>query len=233
MSLLQEERPMERFAGMLAHELRNPLASAVTNLAVASDLMEESDPRKPFLARAEEEMERLRVLLRSCIELARTGQVSRRRIDIADAIQQILSRASERERGSRVRFESSVCAELWHDVDPDLVVRALENLLENAGRAMCDSGGVVRIDAQMEGDTLVLSVQDEGPGLKPELLDQVFEPFVTGQRSSGLGLAFVRQVADAHGGSALAENLPGGGACFTLRLPGGSEEIPSWLASST
>jgi signal transduction histidine kinase len=225
------DQPMERFAGMLAHELRNPLASAATNLAVASDLMEESDPRKPFLARAEEEMERLRVLLRSCLELARTGQVCRRHIHLGDMLALVLERA--REQGPAISYEMEIERACAHDFDPDLMVRAVENLLENAARAMQGKTGRVTVRARHEGQDLVLEVEDEGPGLAIELAGRAFEPFVTGQKSSGLGLAFVRQVAEAHGGSATAENLPGSGARFTLRMPPGGEEIPVWLASSS
>ena len=111
-------------------------------------------------------------------------------------------------------------------VDPGQLRRAVANLLDNALRHS-KSGGVIRIDVVRTGDAITLAVQDSGPGFPPDLLGRAFEPFARcpsgdGQDGdgAGLGLAIVRAVAEAHGGTAKAENVPEGGARVTLGLRG-------------
>jgi signal transduction histidine kinase len=107
--------------------------------------------------------------------------------------------------------------------DPEIVGRVLENLLVNAVRHM-PAGGRVAICATAQGDGLRLTVADTGPGVPPELRDNLFEPFVTGRADgTGLGLAIARELADAHGGQLTllcTGRETGGGAVFALDLPG-------------
>lgn len=208
---------MEQLAGMLAHEIRNPLASATTNLAVAADLTEESDPRTPFLRRAEGEMERINVLLTACLELACAGRVHARRVCLSEMFELVAARLES--RAENVEFEFHVSPGLEFDLDPDLIMRVIENLCENAIRAIGDSRATIKIEAELRSECLQLSVEDSGPGLPPELASRIFEPFVSGSRGSGLGLAFVRLVAKAHGGLARTTESRLGGARFEICLP--------------
>jgi two-component system sensor histidine kinase FlrB len=99
------------------------------------------------------------------------------------------------------------------------VAGALLNLLENALQAS-DSGGRVVLGAAVNGRAMDLSVQDDGRGIDPAVMDRLFEPFFTTRADgTGLGLAIVRGVATAHGGEALVDSQPGEGTRFTLRLP--------------
>jgi signal transduction histidine kinase len=99
--------------------------------------------------------------------------------------------------------------------------RALVNLISNAIEAM-PGGGEVRISAQIATDSVVVHVDDTGPGVAPEIRSRLFQPFVTAGKSNGvgLGLVFTRQTVLEHGGDLWLDIAPGGGARFSLRLPG-------------
>ena len=124
-------------------------------------------------------------------------------------------------RGPRIEFDC--------DIDSGIVLRhnwawerVLINLFSNAVRAM-SQGGKIRVRATRSAHEIRISVGDEGPGIPPAILDQVFEPHVS-TRGSGLGLHIVRTIVRQDGGEVRASNRPGGcGAEFTITIPWESE----------
>lgn len=102
--------------------------------------------------------------------------------------------------------------------DPDRLTQALRNLLANA-RRHAGPAGEVSIALQEDKERVTFTVQDSGKGLPPELGERIFEPFVSGAGSSGLGLSVARQIARMHGGDLAGHNHAGGGAEFVLTLP--------------
>ncbi|THF85188.1 HAMP domain-containing histidine kinase [Deinococcus sp. KSM4-11] len=102
--------------------------------------------------------------------------------------------------------------------DPDRLTQALRNLLANARRA-AGPEGTVTLDLKDTPESLTFTVRDSGPGLPTELGERIFDPFVSGSGSSGLGLSVSRQIAAMHGGSLRGANHPQGGAQFVLTLP--------------
>ncbi|HEU4905888.1 MAG TPA: HAMP domain-containing sensor histidine kinase, partial [Solirubrobacterales bacterium] len=110
--------------------------------------------------------------------------------------------------------------------NPDELHRMVLNLLDNAVRHT-PPGSTIELRLRRQGDSAVVEVADDGPGVPPELREQVFERFVRGEGSadtavsggSGLGLAIVNAVAGSHGGRAEVAESPGGGALFRIRLP--------------
>jgi signal transduction histidine kinase len=109
--------------------------------------------------------------------------------------------------------------------------RALVNLISNAIEAMPE-GGQVRISAQFVAGSVLVHVDDTGPGVAPEIRTRLFQPFVTAGKSNGvgLGLVFTRQTVREHGGDLWLDIAPGGGARFSLRLPGAHVVQPQALA---
>lgn len=101
--------------------------------------------------------------------------------------------------------------------DPDRLTQALRNLLANARRA-AGPDGTVSLTLEDTPEQVRFVVQDSGPGLPPELGERIFEPFISGSGSSGLGLSVSRQIAVMHGGNLTGSNQ-GGGAQFVLSLP--------------
>jgi two-component system phosphate regulon sensor histidine kinase PhoR len=110
------------------------------------------------------------------------------------------------------------------DGDPGKLHDIVRNLVENAVNYSPD-GADVRVSSGLDGDSFVLTVADSGPGIPEEDLSRVFERFYRVDKSrarpggTGLGLAIVRHLVELHGGEARAQNAPGGGAVFTIRLP--------------
>jgi signal transduction histidine kinase len=118
-------------------------------------------------------------------------------------------------------------------VDPMRLRQALDNLLDNAIRHGPEAGGLIRVEAAVSGEVATVTMENSGPGFDEELLPRAFEPFVRGGHDTtgtgaGLGLAIVRAVAQAHGGTATAENVPGGARLtMTLALDPGPVPAPA------
>jgi two-component system, OmpR family, sensor histidine kinase KdpD len=139
--------------------------------------------------------------------------------------------AVARRRGATQRFEVEVGSDLpFVLADAALLDQVLANLIDNTTR-YAGSAARIRLAATQEGDTVALSVTDDGPGIPPDVLPHVFERFVRGRRGgdagegSGLGLAIAKGIIDAHGGTIGAQSpvAEGGGTRIDIRLPLGRE----------
>jgi len=216
------------------HELRTPLTSLRTNI----DLLTQSEggsaltpqARRELLADAHAQIEELATLVGDLVELARDEPLVRapEPTDLAQLVTAGVERVRRRAPG--IKFD--VEAEPWLVVgEPQLLERAITNLLDNAAKWSPPSGTVtVRL---RDGE---LTVSDTGPGISDQDLPHVFERFYRSTEArtlpgSGLGLAIVQQTAQRHGGTISAGRAPGGGALFTMRLPG-EAMAPAALAPS-
>jgi len=199
-----------------SHELRTPLTSIRTNIELlgrARNLPE--NDREEIVAAASAQLEELTRLVGDLVDLARDGRPA------PEEIEEV--RLDELVRESAARLNSVHFA---IDDEPTLVrgsrtrlARAVGNLLDNAAK-FSPPGSVVEVSVK-GGE---VAVRDHGPGIAAEDLPHVFDrfyraPSVRGTPGSGLGLAIVRQVAESHHGSAVAEAPAGGGALLKLRLP--------------
>lgn len=209
-----------RLVADASHELRTPVTSLRTNIEVlmsGGDRLS-GDERGRLLHDVRAQTEELGSLVSDLIELARGdapgGEPEPVRLDrlAAEAVERAQLHAP------KVSFQLRA-SELVVDGVPERLGRALNNLLDNAGRHSPE-GGTVEIDVDEAG----VRVRDHGEGVDPDDLPHLFDRFyrgtaARGREGTGLGLAIVRQVAEQHGGGVEAANAPGGGACFTLRLP--------------
>jgi two-component system sensor histidine kinase HydH len=212
---LEHERRLAALGSMsatLAHEIRNPLASLKGN----AQLLERALPagEKPR-AKAElvvAEAVRLETLVNDLLEFARAGEVHRVDSDPAALAREVAVSLDP----SRVEIDSTAAPARWR-LDPDRLRQVLANLVENALQA---SDGPVSVRIAAEGGKLAFVVRDQGPGVPPEDLDKIFEPFFTRRtRGTGLGLPVARRIVELHGGTLAAENAATGGAVFTVSLP--------------
>jgi signal transduction histidine kinase len=212
-----------KMAAHVTHEIRNPLSSIALNLELLEEHLPTGDPeaRALFFAIGKE-VERLSALSRQYLAFAKSKRPTREPEEIGSLVEEALSfvRPDLEKHGIRTSLE----------VEPDLppvpcdegqIKQVMLNLLQNARDAMQGGGAVgVRV-VRGADDQVVIAVEDQGPGVPPEVRERLFEPFfTTKEHGTGLGLAITQHIAASHGGSIACETAPGGnGARFVLRLP--------------
>jgi two-component system, NtrC family, sensor histidine kinase HydH len=229
------EREMERsralaamgqFAATIAHELRNPLGSIK---GAAQFLLQDSrdETVRDFLNIVVEEVNGLGKLTTDLLEFARPAAPALYENDLVAITQSEVSFLREElaRLGCSQVHESYSVSEALVQVDAAQLGRALRNILLNAVQAMASVGNT-RVNSQITltldavGEQWRLQIDDNGPGLPSDVIEQLWEPFFTTKaRGTGLGLAQVRKTIEAQGGTIFAENLMTGGARFALFLP--------------
>ncbi|MGA8986935.1 ATP-binding protein [Aeromicrobium sp.] len=206
------------------HELRTPLTSLRTNIELigqAADTTERSlsdDQRHEIMGDVRSQLEELTTLVGDLVELARDEPMRRdpEPLDFADVVNQAVSRV--RLRAPQVTFD--VDLQPWMVFgEPQLLERAVTNLLDNAAKWSYE-GGAVRVRLGQGA----LTVSDEGPGIDPRDLPHIFDRFYRSREArtlpgSGLGLSIVKRAAERHGGTVDVASGPDGGTTFTVTLP--------------
>lgn len=229
--LAERRRENEAFVADLVHEFKNPVATirACGESLASNDVTPE---RAEKLARLlTESSQRLDLLVSQFLELARAEagmqHESWQAIDLAALLRARVARAAADERWRSLCLELTAPeAALVRGVSERLET-VVDNLLENAASFAGEKGNV-KVQLVREAGELVLRVRDDGPGIAGEDLPRVFERFFTTRRhdrGTGLGLALVRAIVEAHGGEVKVESELGKGATFTARLPGLPESL--------
>jgi two-component system sensor histidine kinase MprB len=209
-----------RFVADASHELRTPLTSLQTNIDVLRGEIElEPQQRRRLLDDLHRESQEMRALIAGLLELARSGaQIEKQPFQLDELVEEAVDRARTRFPG--VSWEADGLEPTVVDGYRERMERAVWNLLENAGK-WSGNGGSVEVSLAA-GE---LRVRDHGPGFAEEDRPLVFDRFYRSAAArampgAGLGLAIVREVAEAHGGTVAAENAQSGGALVRLTLPG-------------
>jgi signal transduction histidine kinase len=219
----------DQFLAVLGHELRNPLAPALTAL----ELMKARNPdtfkrEREVLERQVAHMSRLVNDLLDVSRLARGKvQLDRRRFELKEAV----DRAVDMARPLIVQHEHAIdvsvpATGLMLDADIDRIVQVLSNLLTNAAK-YSTNGGHISLSASSSGASVIVMCEDDGPGIPAGLAPQLFDTFAQGPRALdrregglGLGLALARTFTELHGGTIRYETrVPGGGSRFVITLP--------------
>jgi two-component system sensor histidine kinase CreC len=224
---LEGRQHVERYTQTLAHEVKAPLAA----IRGAAELMDENMPaeqRQKFLANIRGEAARIQRIIERLLELSS--------LEARKQLRQTESISSVRLAGEASEVLRPACAAhgigLTIDASTDAFVRgeivllreALVNLLQNA-LDFSSKGGVIVLKVTAASDRVIFAVEDGGPGVPTYALPKVFDRFYslprpgTEQKSTGLGLALVREIAHLHGGDATLTNRPEGGAKAELSLP--------------
>jgi two-component system, OmpR family, sensor histidine kinase MprB len=219
-SLEESLETQRRFVADASHELRTPLTSLQTNIDVLrGDIALEPEQRRKLLDDLHRESQEMRSLIAGLLELAQgDAQAEKHEFQLDEVVEDALERA--RVRFPQVSWEPDGLEPTAVDGYRDRMERAVWNLLENAGKWSGDGGSV---EVSLAGGEL--RVRDHGPGFAEEDRPLVFERFyrsadARSMPGAGLGLAIVREVADAHGGTVVAENARDGGALVRLSLNG-------------
>jgi signal transduction histidine kinase len=231
----------DQFLAVLGHELRNPLAPALTAL----ELMKARNPttfkrEREVLERQVAHMSRLVNDLLDISRLARGKvQLDRRRFELKEAV----DRAVDMARPIIVQRQHTIgvsvpATGLMLDADIDRIVQVLSNLLTNAAKYSTDAGHISLI-AVKSGENVIVMCEDDGPGIPADLAPQLFDTFAQGPRALdrregglGLGLALARTFTELHGGTiGYQTRVPEGGSRFVVTLPLASKTSASIVRS--
>ncbi|MBS1854759.1 MAG: HAMP domain-containing protein [Acidobacteria bacterium] len=221
--LIRQERisTIGRLSASIVHDLRNPLAAIYGGAEMLVDTEMPPAHVKRLAGNIYRSSRRIQGMLQDLLDVSRGKQGAPetcRLREVAMAAADSLAAAAEAQ-GVKVTLDIAPRIEL--PLDRGRMERAFVNLIGNALEAM-PSGGEVRVRAEMEEGAVVVHVEDDGPGIAPEIRARIFQPFVTARKKSGLGLglALSRQTVLEHGGDMWVESEPGRGARFGFRLPG-------------
>lgn len=220
---------VERYTQALAHEIKAPLAA----LRGAAELLAEDDATMPpaqrvrFLQNLRTESARIQAIVEKLLQLA--ALENRRTLDapapveLAALLHETLAAAEPALRAKNIRATLDAPAPQTINGDRFLLTQAVSNLLQNA-LEFTPPGGAITLALNTDADQALITVDDTGPGLPDYALPRLFERFYslprpdTGAKSTGLGLALVREIAHLHGGEITLQNLPAGGTRATLTL---------------
>ncbi|MEZ5362945.1 MAG: ATP-binding protein [Bryobacterales bacterium] len=228
-----EVRRSERLAALgqlsagLAHEIRNPLGviSASAEL-LAKNVGNENAVAKEVAGFIGAEVTRTNALVTRFLDFARPSKPHREVQPLTPIVERALQTLADTRKPDDpdITIEKSLGPIPPFSFDATLIESAVLNLLLNGREAMTD-GGVLRIQTAAEDGFARITVSDDGSGIPPEKLEDVFNPFFTTKpRGVGLGLAMVSKFIDSHGGTITVESQPGQGATFRILLPLDTDE---------
>jgi len=234
---LEKVGAWQEIARRLAHEIKNPLTPI--QLAV-QQLHRKYRGEDPEFARTledahdiiTEEVDGLRRLVQAFSAFAKLPSVQPSPVELELLVDDFLKSHSELSEQAHIEWspDASVARQAVL-VDRMLIKHVLFNLVENAIHAAQEAGSLdqlrVVLQAHVAGRSVMLTVEDNGPGMDPETARRVFDPyFTTKERGTGLGLAIVKKIVLEHRGFIVVDSRPGGGTRFTLSLPLARDETP-------
>jgi len=223
---LEESERVDRLAAMgkmsaaIAHQLRTPLSTA---LLYASHLTSEDlspTDQQDFARRLQGQLLSLNKLSSNMLQFIRTRPLKTGQWPVDELVREAAQslEALRQERGMSLVLELDAPGHLV-SVEKSSLVSALVGIVENALQ-VCAPGQGIFVRTNSDAAHVRIVIEDEGPGIAPDMIDHLFDPFATSRISgTGLGLAIARNTIRSHRGDITAHNRPEGGACFTVVLP--------------
>jgi signal transduction histidine kinase len=227
-SKLSAERAAYRgvLASGLAHEIRNPLNAMNMNLQMLEEELQAvpalgSEDWSDLLNSTKSEIKRLERLVNNFLQYARPPRPKFEPRDLSALAKEIAVFLQADFRGHGVELKTELEPLLPSvDVDESQLKQALMNILVNARQVMKEGGTVVLRTRPGPGGEAILEIEDEGPGIPPEVAEKIFEPFFSNRGGgTGLGLPIARQIVENHGGRIEVEGRPVKGTTFRIHLP--------------
>jgi two-component system sensor histidine kinase CpxA len=211
----------KRFLGDIAHELCSPLARAQVALGILENKVEGG-----VLTDLQEEVQQMSSLVNELLSFSKASLAAGRIKLESISLREVVARAMERENLAGPAVQANIDPDLSVKAEPDLLCRALSNLLRNAVK-YAGEAGPVEIEAERMGREVILSISDHGPGVPEEALGQIFDPFyrvdVSRARETGgtgLGLAIVKTCVESCGGRVSCQNRKPHGLRVVIALAG-------------
>ena len=213
-----------QFIAGIAHEMNNPLQSVLGHLELIIERGDKDPAQRGELRRIYHDADRAAKVVRNLLVFAGNQRAVRRRLNVG----RLLSRAIAARQSAFQRPDVEVVREGPNDLevsgDSGLLQQALLNVLINAEQAIAQTkrAGRIVVRTSSSDGHVIITIEDTGPGIPPDVLPRIFDPFFTTKavgQGTGLGLAIVYGVIQEHGGSIHAGSSPLGGAMFTVQLP--------------
>lgn len=216
---------LQRLLARLAHEIRNPLSSLDIHLQLLDEDLSTLVPAtreqlNPRLEIIRGELHRLERIVDNFLRLAGPSALDLEKVEIARTVNHVCGLLRPEAAAREIELVAEVESELpTMTADPVRLTQALMNLVINAMQAV-EKKGRIEVSVRRAEGAILVQVRDDGPGIPPEKLGSIFDPyFTTKAEGSGLGLWIAQQIATAHGGSLQAQNGPNRGAVFAMLLP--------------
>jgi two-component system sensor histidine kinase HydH len=208
---VEKLRAAGTLAASVAHDIRNILASLQMELADAT----------PDAESVRAQLARFSTLTHRLLAFSRPNVLETRPTSLAEVIGRVTPLIAGQAEACGVRMDVSLPEDLLLiAADASRIEHLFVNLFLNAIEAMSPEGGMLAIGGRAAGDRVEVTVRDTGRGVAAENAERIFDPFFTTRANGlGLGLFSCKQIAEEHGGEVTVANVPGGGACFTVRLP--------------
>lgn len=230
-------RTADQMASSMAHELNQPLAAIALQASVAASLASSCEARIPHelataLREISEQAQRAGGIVRALREMVKRGDPTRGRVQLNEVIREVIRLVDALARQYQIRIAVDLDELPAVDGDRIQIAQVLLNLLQNALDALHELPSAdrsIEVSTRIVGrDSVEIVVADNGPGIRPEVAEQIFERFYTTKSGGiGLGLPISRSIAEAHGGKLWFKSCDGQGAAFHLRLPLGAVELRS------
>lgn len=212
----------------VAHELNNPLSNISTSAQILTEEIDRDDPafKKNLLSQIEVQTDKARDIVRTLLEFSRVKDFHKEDI----ALRQLMDETMRLIKGQLpkdVQIGIDIAEDIVIRVDKQRMQQVFLNLVKNSLDALgsVDYQGHVWITAQksvsQHGNVIEILVEDDGPGIPPEVKDKIFDPFFTTKdvgKGSGLGLYIVHDIIESHGGDITVESSPGAGSTFIIWL---------------
>jgi len=222
-------------AGGIAHDFNNLLTAIIGNIALAKNYIEPGSKASLRLHQAEKALFRSKDLTYQLLTFSKGGEPVKKTVAIAELIRESAEFAL---RGANVKCEFKFADDLWPVyLDSGQFGQVIQNLVINADHAMAD-GGTLTVSAQNfmsepahslpipAGNYIRISIQDTGPGIAPDHLPKIFDPYFTTKKDgSGLGLSIVHSIVQNHEGHIFVDSQPGAGTTFQIYLPASPKKV--------
>ncbi|HEV3317359.1 MAG TPA: ATP-binding protein [Candidatus Angelobacter sp.] len=209
-----------RLTSGVAHEVKNPINAIVVHLEVMRQKLGDVDPAtRRHMDVIGSEIKRLDRVVQTLVDFTRPVELRLNEMDLRKLVDDVTTLASPEAERHKVHIEREASDPLPVRIDADMVKQALLNIVINGVQAMSE-GGNLHVAARREGESALIMVRDQGPGIPQDIRDKIFNLyFTTKTEGSGIGLAMAYRVVQLHNGSLEFDSLEGQGTTFYLRFP--------------